>query len=82
MQLRELKDYQSNGIIKAITLQPYGEDKTVEAWTINCELNNGDMKKITKARSQQTKVYKTIYGALSDVKASGAKEARVVLDES
>ncbi len=80
MQLRELKNYQSNGIIKSVTLVPYGEDKSVEAWIVSCELNNGEIKKIAKARTQQTKIYKTIYGALSDIKATGIKEAKVVLD--
>ncbi len=82
MQIRELKDYHHNGIVKSITLKHYGGDVTVEAWTVNCELNSGEQKRITKARTQQTKVYKTIYGALSDIKASGAKQATVILEET
>jgi hypothetical protein len=77
MQLGDLKKYFRSGVIESAQVLPVGN-----CWVVECKMLNGNKERLVKARSTNTKQYKSISGAISDVKNAGFDRVEVLLEET
>lgn len=72
MHLADLKKFHKSGIIDRASILPNGE-----LWVVECHMLNGNKEKIARTRTTETKLYKTIAGAIADVKSAGFDKVEV-----
>lgn len=77
MQLGDLKKYFRSGVIESAQVLPIGS-----SWVVECKMLNGNKERIVKARSTEVKHYKSVSGAISDVKNAGFEKVEVLLEET
>ena len=76
MQLSDLKKYFRSGVIESAQVLPVSD-----GWVVECKMLNGNKEKLIKARSTDVKHYKSVTGAISDLKNAGLNKAEVLLEE-
>lgn len=76
MQLGDLKKYFRSGVIESAQVVPNNG-----CWVVECKMLNGNKERLVKARSNEIKQYKSISGAISDVKNAGFDRVEVLLED-
>lgn len=76
MELRLLKELFRSGVLGAVSVTPAPMEEN--SWIIMIDRLNGPSEIVTTQRGQQ-KQYKSLPGAMEDVRRIGFREARVML---
>jgi len=75
LEIRILRELYREGVLKKASVVPSPAKQN--RWLLVFERLSGDQEKITRARTNQEKVYKRINGALIDAREIGFKSVTV-----
>lgn len=75
VEIRVLKHLFEEGLLRTAIVVPAPMEN--DRWLLMFEKSNGGQEKITKARTDKQKVYKRLYGALSDAQEIGFKKITI-----
>lgn len=79
LDIRTLRQLYEEGILLSATAMAVSSDE--ELWELEFEKRSGGVEKITKARSDEPKIYKRINGALADARSIGFSKIQIDFGE-
>ena len=77
MEAKTLKLLFENGGLKGVRVAPY--PMVADAWMLSVKLEGGDEEAVTRVRTKNPKVYKSLSAVFSDVRKIGFNRAEVCL---
>ncbi|WP_184465173.1 plasmid replication protein RepB [Zhongshania antarctica] len=80
MEIRMLRQMFQEGLLRTATIIPAPMER--DRWMLVFQKANGNQERITKARTENDKVYKRLNGALSDAQDIGFRSVTVEFNES
>jgi hypothetical protein len=66
-----------NGTIRSAKVEPY--PMSDDSWVLTVVTNNGEERQLTKIQSNETKIYRTLGAAVSDIRKIGFKQVELHL---